>query len=222
TRSALGCLRPDPVLVSKSSLSKLCEHECANGHNQNRWQNQIAYERRPNFSDRADCGIAFDPSNRHLSQAQVTSDGRETRSMAGGPIHFGNVTPRGRCSLAGADRMGDRSRLDGLVLSLASKLVEMDRSRCDCYCLRAAGVDLALPREELDRYSRHTTRAHLGHTRSLSLGPASLLRLRRIARCGGFPDGGKLVPLCDRRRAVLSVHHPNADRRRESACSLWK
>jgi hypothetical protein len=69
---------------------------------------------------------------------------------------------------------------------------------------------------------RHTTRAHLGHTRSLSLGPASLLRLRRIARCGGFPDGGKLVPICDRRRAVLSVHHPNADRRRESACSLWK
>jgi hypothetical protein len=69
---------------------------------------------------------------------------------------------------------------------------------------------------------RYTTRAHLGHTRSLSLGPASLLRLRRIARCGGFPDGGKLVPLCDRRRAVLSVHHPNADRRRESACSLWK
>src|SRR5439155_11491472 len=45
---------------------------------------------------------------------------------AGGPIHFGDVTPRGRCSRVGADRLGGRSRLDGLVLSLASKLVEME------------------------------------------------------------------------------------------------
>src|SRR5438093_1257594 len=138
-----------------------------------------------------------------------------------GSVHFGDVTACGHCSLAGADRLGDRSRLDGLVLGVPSNLVEVDRSRHDCNCLRVTAVDLTLPREELDGYGGYTSTAHLGHTWPLSLGPASVLRLCRVARRGGFADCGELVPICDRRRAVLSVHHPNANRRRESGCPLW-
>src|SRR5439155_1235757 len=82
-----------------------------------------AHEPRPNFPRRTDCCLALDPSNRHLPQAQVTSDVRKTRSMAGGSVHFGDVTACGHCSLAGADRLGDRSRLDGLVLGVPSNLV---------------------------------------------------------------------------------------------------
>jgi Isoprenylcysteine carboxyl methyltransferase (ICMT) family len=63
--------------------------------------------------------------------------------MAGGSVHFGDVTACGHCFLAGADRLGGRSRLDGLVLGVPSNLVEVDRSRHDCNCLRAAGVDLS-------------------------------------------------------------------------------
>src|SRR5207244_7777663 len=84
--------------------------------------------------------------------------------MAGGSVHFGDVTACGHCSLAGADRLGDRSRLDGLVLGVPSNLVEVDRSRHDCNCLRVTAVDLTLPREELDGYGGYTSTAHLGHT----------------------------------------------------------
>src|SRR5438132_13464107 len=75
--------------------------------------------------------------------------------------------------------------------------------------------------KKLDGYGGHTSTAHLGHTWPLSLGPASVLRLCRVARGGGFPDCGELVRLCDRRRAVLSVYQPNAKRRRASGCPLW-
>src|SRR5215470_1667689 len=181
----------------------------------------IRDEPRPNFPRRTNCCLALDPSNRHLPQAQVTSDARKTRSMAGGSLHFGDVTACRHCSLAGADLLGGRSRLDGLVLGVPSNLVEVDRSRHDCNCLRASGVDPPLPREELDGYGGHTSTTHVGHAWSLSLGPASFLRLCRIARGGGFSDRGELVPLCDRGRAVLSFHYPNANRRRESGCPLW-
>src|SRR6516162_3438376 len=141
--------------------------------------------------------------------------------MAGGSLHFGDVTTCGHCSLVGADRLDGRSMLDGLVLGVPSNLVEVDRSRHDRNCLRVAGVDLTLPREELDGYGGHTSTAHVGHAWPVSLGPASVLRLCRVARRGGFPDCGELVPLCDRRRAAFSVHYPNANRRRESGCPLW-
>ena len=76
-----------------------------------------------------DCCLSFGPSIRHLPQAQVTSDARETRSMAGGPVHSGDVTACGHGFLAGADRLDGRSRLDGRVLSITSSLAEVDRSR---------------------------------------------------------------------------------------------
>src|SRR5438445_438122 len=155
-----------------------------------------AHEPRPNFPRRTDCCLALDPSNRHLPQAQVTSDVRKTRSMAGGSVHFGDVTACGHCSLAGADRLGDRSRLDGLVLGVPSNLVEVDRSRHDCNCLRVTAVDLTLPREELDGYGGYTSTAHLGHTLHLSLGPSYVLRLYRVARICVIADCGVLVTSC--------------------------
>jgi hypothetical protein len=173
------------------------------------------------FPGHTDCCLSFGPSNRHLPQAQVTSDPRETRSTAGGPVHFGDVTACGHCVLAGAHRLDGRSRLDGLVLGVPSGLAEVDRSRLDCYCLRAAGVDFPLPWEKPDGYGGHTAKAHAGYTWPLSLGPASVLRFRRVACARGFFDRGELVILCDRRCAVLSVDHPNADRRREPVGPLW-
>ena len=55
--------------------------------------------------------------------------------MAGGRVHIGDVTASGHCFLAGVDRLDGRSRLDGLVLSVPSSLVEVDRSRRDRHCL---------------------------------------------------------------------------------------
>jgi hypothetical protein len=80
--------------------------------------------------------------------------------MAGGPVHFGDVTACGHGFLAGADRLDGRSRLDGLVRSVPSSLAEVDRSRRDRHGLRAAGVDIPLPREELDGYGGHTLVIH--------------------------------------------------------------
>ena len=49
-----------------------------------------------------------------------------------------------------------------------------------------------------------TRQAHtLVTTWPLSLGPASVLRFRRVACAGGFFDHGELALLCDRRCAVL-------------------
>lgn len=178
-------------------------------------------EPRPTFPRRTDCCLSCSPSNRHLPQAQVTSDARETRSTAGGPVHFGDVAARGHCLLVGANRLDGRSRLDGLVLRIPSSQAKVDRSRVDCRCLRAAGVDFPLPWEKPDGYSGHTAKAHAGYTWPLSLGPASVLRFRRVACAGAFFDHGELVLLYDRRCDVLSVDHPNADRRREPGGPLW-
>jgi len=117
--------------------------------------------------------------------------------------------------------MVGRSGLDELVLGATSKLVEVDRNRPDCDFLRAAGMDPSLPREKLDGHSGHTSTTHVGHTWTLSLGPTSVLRLCRIARGGGFPNRGELVPPCERHCAVLSVDQTNQAGRRESGCPIW-
>lgn len=56
----------------------------------------------------------------------------------------------------------------------------------------------------------------------LSLGPASVLRLRRVAHGGGFSNRGELVPPVDGRISLCSPRHPNAHRRREAVGPLWR
>ena len=56
----------------------------------------------------------------------------------------------------------------------------------------------------------------------LSLGPASVLRLRRAAHGGSFSDRGELVPPVDWRVSLWSPHRTNANRRRKAAGPLWR
>lgn len=62
-----------------------------------------------------------------------------------------------------------------MVLSSPSILAEVDRSRTDCDCLWAAGMEPSLHREELDGYRCDASTAQVGHAWTLSLGPTSVL-----------------------------------------------
>src|SRR6266446_2540832 len=106
---------------------------------------RIADEPRPNFSDCTHCDLSDDRSRRRLPQGQVTRDGRETRPMAGEPIHPGDVTAGGPGSLARTDRLDGRSRLDGLVVCAPARLAEVDRSRRVRDRLRTRAVDFPYP-----------------------------------------------------------------------------
>src|SRR5439155_19910214 len=113
----------------------------------------------------------------HRLKSQATSE-RLDRWQEG-PFILATLRPVGIALWLGLIAWVIDPRLDGLVLGVPSNLVEVDRSRHDCNCLRVTAVDLTLPREELDGYGGYTSTAHLGHTWPLSLGPASVLRLCR-------------------------------------------
>src|SRR6185436_11458792 len=119
---------------------------------------------------------------------------RETRSLARGSVHAGNLAACRPCAVAGAPRIHDQSILDGLVIGAAPRVAAMDRSWDICPGGRSTLLDLPQPWEQLDGYRGHQESAHPGHARSVSMGPPPLLRLRGFADCRDLSGCVELVP----------------------------
>ena len=112
-------------------------------------------------------------------------------------------------------RSTDRG-LTGTLVSAPPGMAAMGGCRSRRPGPRATRLDSPCPRYEPDRYGRHVARAHAGHSRSVSLGTAPVLRHHGVGDAGGLAARRELVSAPDRRAGRDVGRPPNPHGRREA------
>ena len=151
---------------------------------------------------------------RPLSPPEIAGHRRAARPPSGGDFHSGDAPARRPGDAHRHHRLSGRSDADVVVLGSAAPVGALGRHRHHPCGDRSPHVDVSSPRHQHYRHRCHATDAHARHARTLSMGPASVLRRRRPVDARHLVCRRELA-LSDRRcRVVRPLRHPRRGSRR--------